>query len=142
MPAEARLDRLAPVLADPVRAVRIAAAKAMIGATPTGASDAALASLSLASDEWHAALSARLDFPETHLQVGGAALGTRNVPVADAAFREAVDLDPQLVDGWIMIARIHAATGDPAGARDALDAALAANPGHPDLVALRAQFGP
>ena len=84
---------------------------------------------------------ARADFPETHLQIGGAALAGRNLEVAVAAFREAVALDPQLVDGWAMIARIHAATGDAAGARRAVDEGLAANPGQADLEAMRRELG-
>jgi predicted CXXCH cytochrome family protein len=139
---EARLDRLAPVLADPTRAVRIAAARAMLGADASRASDAVRASLARATEEWHRSLSTRLDFPETNLQIAGTALVSRNFPLAEAAFREAVELDPQLVDAWIMIARIRDAFGDTAGARDALDDALANNPGQPDLVALRASLGP
>jgi Tfp pilus assembly protein PilF len=85
---------------------------------------------------------ARADFPETHLQIGGAALTGRNLEVAEAAFREAVALDPQLVDGWVMVARIRAAVGDVAGARQALDEGLGANPGQGDLEAMRGQLGP
>jgi hypothetical protein len=53
-----------------------------------------------------------------------------------------VTLDPQLVDAWAMIARIHAATGDRAGARRALGEGLAANPGAPLLESLLAELGP
>ncbi len=139
---EARLDRLAPLLADPSRAVRIAAAKAMLGADASHGSDAMRASLAGATDEWHRSLASRRDFPETNLQIAGTALVGRNFPLAEAAFREAVELDPQLVDGWIMIARIRDAFGDTAGARGVLDDALASNPGQPDLAALRASLGP
>jgi cytochrome c-type biogenesis protein CcmH/NrfG len=78
--------------------------------------------------EWRASLLARTDFPETHLALGGAALATRNFRAAEAAFREAVRLDPQRVEAWSMIVRIGAALGDPDGARAALDEALRANP--------------
>ena len=142
LPAGPRLDRLLPTLRDPVRSVRIAAAKAMLGTNPAGASEAVLASLAAATEEWRAGLLARADFPETHLQIGGAALGARHVQVADSAFREAVALDPQLVEAWAMIARIHAATGDLAGARQALGEGLAANPGAPLLETLLAELGP
>jgi cytochrome c-type biogenesis protein CcmH/NrfG len=66
----------------------------------------------------------------------------RNLPAAEAAFRAAVGMDPQLVDGWAMIAQIRAATGDAAGAKQALADGLAANPGQPDLTAMQGQLGP
>ena len=71
----------------------------------------------------------RTDFPETHLQIGGAGLTTRDWRLAERAFREAASLDPQLVDAWAMVVRIRAGTGDPDGARATLTDALAANPG-------------
>ncbi len=141
VPAEARLERLAPVLGDPLRAVRVAAAKAMLGAQ-AGGPPAAEAALAAASGEWRTSLLVRADFPETHLQVGGAALQMRNLELAEGAFGEAVALDPQLVDGWAMIARIRSATGNAAGAREALAQGLAVNPGQPDLEAMQRELRP
>jgi cytochrome c-type biogenesis protein CcmH/NrfG len=92
-------------------------------------------------DEWRAALASRADFPETHLQIGGSGLTTRNWQLAERAFAEAASLDPQLVDAWTMIVRIRAATGDAAGARTALEEALAKNPGNATLQALGAEIG-
>ncbi len=133
---EERMARLLPVLRDPVRAVRIAAAKATLDATEPGEASEA-AALRAARAEWRAAVASRTDFPETHLQIGGAALTMRDWGAAVAAFSEAVSLDPQLVDGWVMVVRILAATGKEAEAREALGAALAANPGNPALLGLR-----
>jgi predicted TPR repeat methyltransferase len=73
------------------------------------------------------------------MQVGGAALSLRDLQAAERAFGEAADLDPQMVDAWAMIARIHAAGGDLDGAARALDAGLAANPSDPGLAAMRAE---
>ncbi|HMQ91857.1 MAG TPA: cytochrome c3 family protein [Amaricoccus sp.] len=131
-----RMTRLLPALRDPLRSVRAAAAKVTIDATePEDAAEGA--ALRRARAEWRAALASRRDFPETHLQTGGAALTLRDWDAAVAAFGEAVSLDPQLVDGWSMIVRILAATGREAEARNALAAALAANPGNPTLLSLR-----
>ncbi len=139
---DARLERLAPVLADPLAAVRVAAARAMLGADPAAGPEAARQALARANGEWQASLLARQDFPETHMQMAGAALQGRNLPAAEAAFRSAVAMDPQLVDGWAMIAQIRAASGDAAGARQAVAAGLAANPEQPDLTAMQQQLGP
>ena len=139
-PAEERATRLAPVLIDPLRAVRVAAAKAMLGTDPAALPPDAWDAVVSATEEWQASLAFRQDFPETHLQLGGAALGLRDPAAAVAAFREAVALDPQLLDGWIMLARIHAAMGDVEAARAALEEALSANPEDPTLLALRRQL--
>ena len=130
LPPPERLARLAPALGDPLRAVRVAAARALLDATPPAAPPAAARRWRRRWREWQAALAARADFPETHLQIGGAGLTLRDWRLAEQAFTEAAALDPQLVDAWAMVVRIRAATGDAAGARAALDAALALNPGN------------
>ena len=92
--------------------------------------------LSAALAEWQQALMLRADFPETHLQIGGAALTMRNFDLALAAFQQAVRLDPQLVDAWSIIVRLQAAMGDPEGALASLTEGLAANPQSQTLRAL------
>jgi Tetratricopeptide repeat/Cytochrome c554 and c-prime/Doubled CXXCH motif (Paired_CXXCH_1) len=137
-PAE-RAERLAPLLRDPMRAVRIAAARGFLNLPPGAVPPEVAAALGPALDEWRASLLRKADFPETHLILGGAALSMRDVAAAEAAFGEAVRLDPQRADAWSLIVRILAATGDAAGAREALDAALASNPEDPALRELDAQ---
>ena len=132
-------ERAAALLADPDPLVRAAAAGAQRGAAARGARCRARArrstircascgsppraalldagrrpgprgrALAAAMAEWRAALAVAADFPETHLQIGGAALTTRDWALARQAFREAASLDPQLVDAWSMLVRILAA---------------------------------
>jgi predicted CXXCH cytochrome family protein len=130
-----RLALLRPLLSDPSRSVREAAARALLDAAalPDARSDPALGA---ALGEWQQALMLRADFPETHLQIGGAALTMRNFDLALSAFRQAVRLDPQLVDGWSIIVRLQAAMGDSDGARASLTDGLAANPQSQILQAL------
>ena len=87
--------------------------------------------------EWQAAQAIQADFPETHLRIGGMALTMRDWEGALAAFREAVTLDPQLVDAWSMLVRIDAALERPDRARATLAEALAANPDNAALAELR-----
>lgn len=131
-----RFSRLRPLLSDPLRTVREAAARALLDAAtlPEVMSDPAFGA---ALSEWQQALMLRADFPETHLQIGGAALTMRNFDLALAAFRQAVQLDPQLIDAWSIMVRIQAAQGDDAGARQSLLMGLNANPQDPTLMALR-----
>jgi len=132
---DARLAVLRPLLANPLRAMREAAVRALLDAAslPEAAADPAYAA---ARAEWQEALALRADFPETHLQIGGTALTLRDFDLALAAFRPSVTLDPQMVDAWSMVVRIRAAMGEMQGPLAALDAGLAANPGNPDLLAL------
>ena len=137
LPPDERLVRLAPLLADPLRAVREATAKALLDARPVPGTPEATA-LAAALREWWEALMLRADFPETHLQIGGAALTLRDFALALQAFGEAAALDPQAGEAWSMVVSREAAMGDPAAARATLARALAANPGNEMLLALQA----
>ncbi len=129
-PPRDRVIRLVESLDDPSRSVRMAAARAMLNAPVARLPGAMQTDLDAAMSEWRAAMASRLDFPETHLQLGGLALAMRNPDAADGAFREVVRMDPQRIEAWVMIARIAAATGGAEAAAAALDEALAANPGN------------
>ncbi|MCR9088093.1 MAG: hypothetical protein NXH97_15265 [Rhodobacteraceae bacterium] len=135
-----RTARLMPLVSDPVRAVRIAAARQMLDAPLGQANQAEIEALRVAYGEWQDSLQAKADFPEAHMAIGGGALVMRNMDAATAAFAEAVRLDPQQVQAWSMLVRIAAALGDEATARARLSEAQAANPGDPSLEALAAQL--
>jgi len=141
LPPDQRLPLLMPLLSDPLRSVREAAAKALLDARAAPGSPEAQA-LAAAVGEWQTALALRADFPETHLQIGGAALQMRNFPLAVQAFGQAVQLDPQLIEAWSMIVRLLAGMGEAQSANDALTAALVANPGDPALLALQSGTAP
>lgn len=136
-PPIVRVQRLLPMLEDPVRSVRIAAVRAYLGAPVARLPNAAARALDRASREYRSSLMAKVDYPETHMVLAGTALGMRNTGAAEAAFREAVVLDPQLVDAWVMMVRIREAVGDPDGAREILATALTINPDNPLLLDLQ-----
>lgn len=140
LPPQERLQRLQPVLTDPMRSVRVAAARALLDAAPVAGTQGS-SELAAAMTEWQNALRVSSDFPETHLQIGGAALTVRNWQVAVGAFQEAVILDPQLVPAWAMIVRILAATGNQDAARQTLQQALAFNPDDQGLLGLAGEVG-
>jgi cytochrome c-type biogenesis protein CcmH/NrfG len=83
-----------------------------------------------------------MDFPETHLVLGGVALTTRNLPAAAGAFREVTRLDPQRADAWVMLVRIADAAEGPEAARAVLAEALAAVPDDPTLRQLQRDLAP
>jgi len=130
LPGHERVRQVLPMLDDPNRNVRIAAARGLYNAPIAHMPDKIAASFRSAIDEWHGAMAARLDFPETHLQLGGFALTTRNLSAADQSFARAVELDPKLVDAWIMRIRIAAVSGQKEKVDELITVARRANPGN------------
>jgi hypothetical protein len=136
-----RVLRVIELLDDPVRNVRIEAARAMVGAPVARLPAQTDRDLRAAYGEWQSAMANRTDFPETHLVFGGLALTMRNIPAAQEAFGRVTELDPQMLDAWVMQVRIALAAEDPAGAREILRAALAANPDAPVLLGMASDLG-
>ncbi len=134
-PAEL-LGRVLPLTDDSLQSVRIAAARALIGIPVNGASTDAAQSYRGAMQEFQRSLAGKADFPETHLVLGGTGLVMRNASAAEAAFREAVLLDPQLEDAWSMIIQLRLAAQDIDGARKTLEEALRHNPSSLQLIQL------
>ncbi len=137
-----RVQRLLPLLSDPVRSVRIEAAKQMVDAPIARMPPAIEDDYRRAMNDWRAALGTRMDFPETHLVLGGVALATRNIPAAEGAFREVTRLDPQRGEAWVMLVRIAAATRGAEVARQVLSEALAALPDDATLRLLKDELAP
>jgi len=123
---EVRLQRVVPLLQDPMRSVRIEAVRGLIDLIAAGAD---LGDGGPAVQEFQASLVATADFPETQMVIAGTSLVFRNYAAAASAFAEAVRMDPQLVPAWRMIARIKAASGDLVGAAKSVREGLSFNPG-------------
>ncbi len=62
------------------------------------------------------------------MQIGGLAMVLRKLRAAAAAFQAATRMDPQLVDAWMLRARIALARGDQPGATAILGQGLEDNP--------------
>ena len=139
---EVLVTRVVPLTRDSVATVRMAAARALLD-LPVEAFDAPTRQKrEAAMREWSRSLLAKADFPETHLILGGTALVMRDVRAAESAFAEAVRMDPQMVDAWVMGVRIRAALGDRAGAAARLEEALAANPTDFRLLGMELELNP
>lgn len=131
---------LTEALEDPVKSVRIAAARQVLRVPLANAPERSRLSARSAQREWQDSLAAKLDFPETHMALGGTALVLRNSRAAIRAFQEATALDPQLAEAWIMQIRLRMAAGDLAGAEVALQRALQNIPDNAVLLDLKRQF--
>jgi len=138
---ETRLKRLMPLLGDPMRSVRIAATKQMLDTPPDKLARSQRAVLGAAMGDWQKSLANKLDFPETHLVMGGTALSMRNFPAALRAFGEVVRLDPQRAEAWVMLVRLTEALEGRDAARVVLRNALRQVPGDPVLLQLMGKIG-
>lgn len=132
-PLAIRVHRMDPLFADKRKAVRIKAARSILDLLAARASPTLDKSARRAVGEYRSSMAAKADFPEIQMAIAGTALAFRNFRVADRAFYEAVTMDPQRVDAWMMIARIRAAQGNPKGAVDALLEGIVANPNDQNL---------
>ncbi|WP_146345307.1 multiheme c-type cytochrome [Phaeobacter marinintestinus] len=135
-PITERADRLRGALSDPMRSVRIAAAKQMLDAPAEQLQPSQRALLQEAMNDWQRSLALRLDFPETHLVLGGMALTFRNAEAAERAFGEVVRMDPQRAEAWPMLVRLTQITRGPDAARAVLRDGMKAVPDNPELLRL------
>ncbi|MBV2090972.1 MAG: tetratricopeptide repeat protein [Candidatus Thiodiazotropha sp. (ex Ctena orbiculata)] len=69
------------------------------------------------------------------------ALTKRNIPAALSAFSQAVEIDPQLTQAWIMLVKIKAAVGETSEANQMLNMAIDANPDNKELMQLLKNSG-
>ena len=105
LPPPRRVAALAPLLADPIRAVRIEAARGLAGVSPTLLGAAQRAALAAARAELVDAQTAAADQPATHLDIGVLAAAEDRPADAEAAYRTAIRLDP-----FFLPARFNLAT--------------------------------
>ena len=122
------LTRLLPLLEDEIRLVRQATVRELFSVPVAHMPERYATVLEDAMADWQQTLAATADFPEGQLALGGVALSTRDADAALRAFREAVRMDPQLVQAWSVIVRIEAAMGRMDAARTTLKQARSLNP--------------
>lgn len=139
-PDTERAAVLAALLQDPVKTVRIAAAREFLSLRIARMPDRISQALTGAMRDWQGSILAKADFPEMQVVMAGIGLTTRRMDTALRAFGEAVLLDPQLEQGWVMMIRIHDAMGNREAALKTADRAIEANPDSIELNLLRAEL--
>ena len=127
-PPPVRAQFLVPAMADAVRDVRLAAARATIDIPTDGLTIELLAAVQAARSDLSTSLTELADFPETQMLIGGLALTLRNFDAAGVAFEKATRMDPQLIDVWLVQAQIATALEKYDAAERILTAAIGANP--------------
>jgi predicted CXXCH cytochrome family protein len=140
IPVVERVALLTPLLSDPARSVRQAAAIEIAGAGVAALPGADDKKFLAALTEYRDSRMANSDTPESHMAMGGLALSRRQWDDAEAAFRTAAEMDPQLTQAWLVLTQIREARGDKAGTEAAFSAAIAASPKNIELLLARAEY--
>ncbi len=121
---QTKLALLAPLLSDPSRQVRHAAAIELAGGDLAALDAPTREALTKALGEYMDSRLANADMPEAHMALAGLALSMRKWEEAESAFNQAGKIDPQLEQAWLTLARLRAALGDEAGAEAYLQKGL------------------
>lgn len=111
VPTEQIVQVVALSLSDPVRAVRIAAAQALVGIPREQFSDAQWASFQAALDEYIAAQLALPDHPEGHANLGSLYAVQGDWEKAEASYRNAIDQAPSFWPTYQGLATFFYQTG-------------------------------
>ena len=125
LPPRRRAAVLAPMLEDPIRAVRIEAARGLAGVPRSLLTGARRTAFAAARAELVAAQMAAADQPAAHLNLGVLAAGEERLEDAEAAYRTALRLDPQFLPARFNLATLLNRLGRNAAAeavlRDGID---------------------
>ena len=128
LPPERRIVPVAAALKDPVRAVRIEAARLLAG-SPTNqlASDDA-AALRQALAEYESSQQENADRPESYMNLGNLHASRGELPAAQSAYEAALKLDAKFAPAYANLADLKSSHGALEDAADVLRAGLQAVP--------------
>lgn len=106
-----RILAAGPLLADPVRGVRIEAARVLAGVPENQIPELRRGAYRRALDEYIAVQRQEADWPTANLNLGNLYLRLGRVEEAVAAYRQAVKLDPRFALAWVNLADAWRAQG-------------------------------
>jgi tetratricopeptide (TPR) repeat protein len=127
------VDAAAPLLTDPVRAVRIEAARALAGTDLLALTPEQQTALVKATAELVATEMVDADRPEAHLNLGLLDLLRRQPTEAEAEYRTALRLDPNFVPALVNLADLDRARGRDDEGAELLRKAAAIEPDNADV---------
>jgi predicted CXXCH cytochrome family protein len=127
------VDALTPLLSDPVRAVRVEAARALAGVDPHRLTQPQRDALDVAFRELVAAEMIDADRPEAHLNLGLLEVRRRQPAAAEAEYDMALRLDPNFVPALANLADLDRMLGRDQQGEELLRKALAIDPRSADV---------
>ena len=128
LPPRQRLPLLIPLLEHRIRAVRVAAAKALASAPVAELPPQARAARQRAFAEVEQAFDVSASRPEAHVERSAFELARGRLGEAEAALRTALRLQPCFAEAHLNLAEIERQRGDEAASERALRTALACSP--------------
>ena len=128
LPPPQRVSLLTPLLEHRVRAVRIAAGKALARASSAQLPASARAALERAFVEVEQSFALSASRPETHVERSAFELDRGKLPETEASLPTALRLQPCLAEAQLNLADLLRQRGDETGAERAIRATLACNP--------------
>lgn len=132
-PLEWRAPRLIALTRDPIRSVRIEAARLLAGVRLGGLETSTRSAVERAFDELVRAERHEVDTAGAHLNLGVHHARRGDAPAAESEYRLALRLDPLFVPAWLNLADLARERGDEAAGERLLRDALARVPDSPDL---------
>lgn len=126
-----RLPLLFPLLQDPMRAIRIEAARGLAPLPPALLAQlpaARRATLDQATDEYIAAQQTNADWPEAYLNLGLLYAERGQFAQAETAYRAALKLQPRFVQAYVNLADLYRLQGQDGAGEKALRQAAALAP--------------
>ena len=129
-----RVLAASPLLADPVRGVRIEAARVLAGIPEAQLPESRREAFRRALDEYILVQQEDADWPMANLNMGNLYLRLGRFDEAVAAYRQALKLDPQFASAWVNLADAWRVQGREKEAEDTLRAGLAKMPRSADLL--------
>lgn len=124
-----RVELLPPLLVDPVRAVRMEAARALAGAPRERLTTTQRGTLDHALAEYVAAERFNADRPESHVNLAMLYAAQRRSAEAETALRTALRVDPRFAPAAVNLADLYRAEGREAEGEAVLREAIARDPG-------------
>jgi predicted CXXCH cytochrome family protein len=129
-----QIEWLVPLLGDPVRAVRIEAAKALAGVPPERLPPRDRRRLEKGVAEYTRVQLTSADRPEANVNLGLLHLSRGEIEQARAAYERSTEIEPAFLPAWVNLADLYRMTGRDDLAEGVLWRALEVAPDSPDLL--------
>jgi predicted CXXCH cytochrome family protein len=134
LPPPQRYASLRPLIDDPVSGVRLEVASALAPVPLAQLDERGREALLALFNEYREVQKAHSDMPSVQLQTALFSSDRGDYPAAEAAYREALLLNPQLITGYLNLADLLRSQGREDEAKTQLQAALAMAPDNADTM--------